>query len=115
MFDLFFFFVKNGLFLLTYIQKYNSQFVFTQVYSDADIVLSADWVPPVCLPRAEPPLSAPPLGENERAPRKSAAAVSFSLDGSTPKDDASKPDKKNKVITKTCILIYWLLLHKVLF
>lgn len=88
---------KKDSILLTYIQKYNSQFVFTQVYSDADIVLSADWVPPVCMPRAEPPLSAPPLGENERLPRKSAAAVSFSLDGTTPKDDASKPDKKNKV------------------
>lgn len=67
------------------------------MYSDADIVLSAEWVPPVCMPRAEPPLSAPPLGENERAPRKSAAAVSFSLDG-TQKDDANKPDKKNKVL-----------------
>lgn len=69
-----------------------------QVYSDADIVLSADWVPPVCLPRGEPPLSAPPLGacSEERAPRKH--AVSFSLDGNQQKDDAIKPDKKNKVI-----------------
>lgn len=65
------------------------------MYSDADIVLSADWVPPVCLHRSEPPLSAPPLGENERAPRKP-AAVSFSLDGSQ-KEDPGKPDKKNKV------------------
>ncbi|KAI8430062.1 hypothetical protein MSG28_000486, partial [Choristoneura fumiferana] len=45
------------------------------VYSDADIVLSADWVPPVYLPRSEPPLSAPPLGEAERAPRKPAAML----------------------------------------
>lgn len=73
------------------------------MYSDADIVLSADWVPPVCLPRTDPPLSAPPLGESERAPRKQ-AAVSFSLDGSNsnnnnqpPKEDTTKPDKKNKV------------------
>ncbi|CAG9576005.1 unnamed protein product [Danaus chrysippus] len=65
-----------------------------EVYSDADIVLSADWVPPVCLPRAEPPLSAPPLGENERA--RKPAAVSFSLDGNQ-KEDSSKPEKKNKV------------------
>lgn len=68
--------------------------LFSQVYSDADIVLSADWVPPVCLPRAEPPLSAPPLGENERA--RKPAAVSFSLDGNQ-KEDPSKPEKKNKV------------------
>nr|XP_034841320.1 nuclear receptor coactivator 7 isoform X1 [Maniola hyperantus]XP_034841321.1 nuclear receptor coactivator 7 isoform X1 [Maniola hyperantus]XP_034841322.1 nuclear receptor coactivator 7 isoform X1 [Maniola hyperantus]XP_034841323.1 nuclear receptor coactivator 7 isoform X1 [Maniola hyperantus]XP_034841324.1 nuclear receptor coactivator 7 isoform X1 [Maniola hyperantus]XP_034841325.1 nuclear receptor coactivator 7 isoform X1 [Maniola hyperantus]XP_034841326.1 nuclear receptor coactivator 7 i len=69
-----------------------------KVYSDADIVLSADWVPPVCLPRTEPPLSAPPLGENERAVRKP-AAVSFSLDGNQ-KEDPGKPDKKNKQMLK---------------
>lgn len=77
-----------------------------KVYSDADIVLSAEWVPPVCLPRGEPPLSAPPLGENERAPRKS--TVSFSLDGNNQKDEPGKPDKKNKVtnlitVSITCI------------
>lgn len=65
------------------------------MFSDADIVLSGEWVPPVCLPRTEPPLSAPPLGENERVQRKQ-AAVSFSLDGQQ-KEDPSKPDKKNKV------------------
>ncbi|CAH0722765.1 unnamed protein product, partial [Brenthis ino] len=76
-----------------------------KVYSDADIVLSADWVPPVCLPRAEPPLSAPPLGENERAPRKQ-AAVSFSLDGNQ-KEDPGKPDKKNKMLKRLSYPLSW--------
>ncbi|KAL0895544.1 hypothetical protein ABMA27_011647 [Loxostege sticticalis] len=78
-----------------------------KVYSDADIVLSADWVPPVCLPRTEPPLSAPPLGENERVARKP-AAVSFSLDGSnTQKDDNGKPDKKNKMLKRLSYPLSW--------
>ncbi|XP_045512316.1 nuclear receptor coactivator 7 isoform X7 [Pieris brassicae] len=76
-----------------------------KVYSDADIVLSADWVPPVCLPRTEPPLSAPPLGENDRAQRKP-AAVSFSLDGNQ-KDDLSKPDKKNKMLKRLSYPLSW--------
>lgn len=73
-----------------------------QVYSDADIVLSQDWVPPVSIvPVAEPPLSAPPMSSEERV--KKHAAVSFSLDNNTPtnqdlsKDDVSKGEKKNKV------------------
>ncbi|CAH2099718.1 unnamed protein product [Euphydryas editha] len=76
-----------------------------EVYSDADIVLSADWVPPVCLPRSEPPLSAPPLGENERAPRKP-ASVSFSLDGNQ-KEDPGKPDKKNKMLKRLSYPLSW--------
>nr|XP_032519806.1 nuclear receptor coactivator 7 isoform X3 [Danaus plexippus plexippus] len=75
-----------------------------KVYSDADIVLSADWVPPVCLPRAEPPLSAPPLGENERA--RKPAAVSFSLDGNQ-KEDPSKPEKKNKMLKRLSYPLSW--------
>ncbi|XP_049887379.1 oxidation resistance protein 1 isoform X3 [Pectinophora gossypiella] len=87
----------------------NSKKVRPLVYSDADIVLSAEWVPPVCLPRAEPPLSAPPLGENERAPRKP-AAVSFSLDGSgsnNQKEDRDKPDKKNKMLKRLSYPLSW--------
>ncbi|XP_039765441.1 oxidation resistance protein 1 isoform X1 [Pararge aegeria] len=76
-----------------------------KVYSDADIVLSADWVPPVCLPRTEPPLSAPPLGENDRAVRKP-AAVSFSLDGNQ-KEDPGKPDKKNKMLKRLSYPLSW--------
>ncbi|XP_013193063.2 nuclear receptor coactivator 7 isoform X4 [Amyelois transitella] len=76
-----------------------------KVYSDADIVLSAEWVPPVCLARGEPPLSAPPLGEAER-PRKP-AAVSFSLDGNTHKDDTTKPDKKNKMFKRLSYPLSW--------
>ncbi|XP_068628973.1 nuclear receptor coactivator 7 isoform X3 [Battus philenor] len=77
-----------------------------KVYSDADIVLSAEWVPPVCLPRAEPPLSAPPLGENERTPRKP-AAVSFSLDGNNQKEEIGKPDKKNKMLKRLSYPLSW--------
>lgn len=74
-------------------------------------MLSADWVPPVYLPRSEPPLSAPPLGEADRAPRKP-AAVSFSLDGNTQKEDANKPDKKNKVFkTYGMIIALWVLIE----
>ncbi|XP_063834374.1 oxidation resistance protein 1 isoform X3 [Ostrinia nubilalis] len=78
-----------------------------EVYSDADIVLSADWVPPVCLARAEPPLSAPPLGENERREPRKPAAVSFSLDGNTQKDDSGKPDKKNKMLKRLSYPLSW--------
>ncbi|CAH2268779.1 jg23796 [Pararge aegeria aegeria] len=74
-------------------------------HNDADIVLSADWVPPVCLPRTEPPLSAPPLGENDRAVRKP-AAVSFSLDGNQ-KEDPGKPDKKNKMLKRLSYPLSW--------
>ncbi|XP_052753617.1 nuclear receptor coactivator 7 isoform X13 [Galleria mellonella] len=92
-----------------------------KVYSDADIVLSAEWVPPVVVSRGEPPLSAPPLGEADRAPRKP-AAVSFSLDGGQQhhqqqqqqqhqqqqqKDDANKPDKKNKMLKRLSYPLSW--------
>ncbi|XP_052753612.1 oxidation resistance protein 1 isoform X4 [Galleria mellonella] len=92
-----------------------------EVYSDADIVLSAEWVPPVVVSRGEPPLSAPPLGEADRAPRKP-AAVSFSLDGGQQhhqqqqqqqhqqqqqKDDANKPDKKNKMLKRLSYPLSW--------
>lgn len=78
-----------------------------KVYSDADIVLSADWVPPVCLPRAEPPLSAPPLGTAEERPARK-AAVSFSLDGNQQKDDIAKPDKKNKMLKRLSYPLSWM-------
>ncbi|XP_075983975.1 TLD domain-containing protein mustard isoform X4 [Anticarsia gemmatalis] len=77
-----------------------------EVYSDADIVLSGEWVPPVCLARGEAPLSAPPLGEAER-PRNSKANVSFSLDGNSHKDDNAKPDKKNKMLKRLSYPLSW--------
>ncbi|XP_075984018.1 TLD domain-containing protein mustard isoform X9 [Anticarsia gemmatalis] len=77
-----------------------------KVYSDADIVLSGEWVPPVCLARGEAPLSAPPLGEAER-PRNSKANVSFSLDGNSHKDDNAKPDKKNKMLKRLSYPLSW--------
>ncbi|KAM3966858.1 TLD domain-containing protein mustard isoform 3-T4 [Aphomia sociella] len=94
---------------LLHVTPINTKKAGIQVYSDADIVLSAEWVPPVVVARGEPPLSAPPLGEAERAPRKP-AAVSFSLDGSqhqANKDDASKPDKKNKMLKRLSYPLSW--------
>ncbi|CAH1643337.1 unnamed protein product [Spodoptera littoralis] len=75
-----------------------------EVYSDADIVLSAEWVPPVCLARGEPPLSAPPHSDAERA--RKTQAVSFSLDNAAGKDDA-KPDKKNKMLKRLSYPLSW--------
>ncbi|KAJ8733907.1 hypothetical protein PYW07_014458 [Mythimna separata] len=75
-----------------------------KVYSDADIVLSAEWVPPVCLARGEPPLSAPPHSDAERA--RKPHAVSFSLDNAAGKDDA-KPDKKNKMLKRLSYPLSW--------
>ncbi|XP_022824972.1 oxidation resistance protein 1 isoform X15 [Spodoptera litura] len=75
-----------------------------KVYSDADIVLSAEWVPPVCLARGEPPLSAPPHSDAERA--RKTQAVSFSLDNAAGKDDA-KPDKKNKMLKRLSYPLSW--------
>ncbi|XP_050553444.1 nuclear receptor coactivator 7 isoform X10 [Spodoptera frugiperda] len=75
-----------------------------KVYSDADIVLSAEWVPPVCLARGEPPLSAPPHSDAERA--RKTQAVSFSLDNAASKDDA-KPDKKNKMLKRLSYPLSW--------
>lgn len=64
------------------------------MYSDADIVLSQDWVPPVSImSTVEPPLSAPPGHSDERVRKH---AVSFSLDTTTPVMPTT-PDKKNKV------------------
>ncbi|XP_077288758.1 TLD domain-containing protein mustard isoform X3 [Arctopsyche grandis] len=84
-----------------------------KVYSDADIVLSQDWVPPVAIvPVAEPPLSAPPMSSEERV--KKHAAVSFSLDNTTPlsqdvsREDPSKGEKKNKMLKRLSYPLTWM-------
>ncbi|XP_049698285.2 oxidation resistance protein 1 isoform X6 [Helicoverpa armigera] len=76
-----------------------------EVYSDADIVLSAEWVPPVCLARGEPPLSAPPHSDAERA--RKPAAVSFSRDAAPAAKDDAKPDKKNKMLKRLSYPLSW--------
>nr|XP_021197602.2 oxidation resistance protein 1 isoform X7 [Helicoverpa armigera] len=76
-----------------------------KVYSDADIVLSAEWVPPVCLARGEPPLSAPPHSDAERA--RKPAAVSFSRDAAPAAKDDAKPDKKNKMLKRLSYPLSW--------
>lgn len=66
------------------------------VYSDAEVLLSDDFVPPV-------PIHPLKQGEDMESRRKKAASVSFSLEegeGIVPlreKDDAEKETKKNKV------------------
>lgn len=83
--------------------------MFLQHYSDADIVLSKEWVPPVPLPPTYHSLSS----DTESPARKKTNSVSFSLDSSSDpdtsgtqfstslvdsKDDTEKAEsRKNKV------------------
>ena len=81
------------------------------MYSDADIVLSKDWVPPITIAPTNISTS-----EGERSPaRKKASSVSFSLDSSSDidstilaLDNKEEQDKienrKNKVTTFTHIV-----------
>lgn len=70
-------------------------------YSDADIVLSDDWVPPIPLVT---PLGVSHLttsGYEQQHDRKKASSVSFSVDEAEPQNalaDKSGGEKKNKVI-----------------
>lgn len=76
-----------------------------KVYSDADIVLSNDWVPPVTIVPTNITTTQP---EESPSGRKKTSSVSFSLDSSVEgdtaqvqaqgKDDPEKHEtKKNKV------------------
>lgn len=74
-----------------------------KVYSDADIVLSSDWVPPVTIVPTNVTATQP---EDSPSSRKKTSSVSFSLDSSgdadnsqtSGKDDSDKHEtKKNKV------------------
>lgn len=74
-----------------------------KVYSDADIVLSNDWVPPVTIVPTNITATQP---EESPGSRKKTSSVSFSLDSSVEgesvqaagKDDPEKHEtKKNKV------------------
>lgn len=79
-----------------------------KIYSDADIVLSSDWVPPVTI---VPTNITTTQSEESPGGRKKTSSVSFSLDSSGEndnvqnigKDDSDKQEtKKNKV----CIITY---------
>lgn len=82
-----------------------------QQYSDADIVLSKDWVPPITIA----PTNVSGTSETESPARKKTNSVSFSLDSSSEaesglplstscsesKEDSEKADtRKNKVLDK---------------
>ncbi|XP_066137531.1 nuclear receptor coactivator 7 isoform X3 [Euwallacea fornicatus] len=90
-------------------------------YSDADIVLSKDWVPPVPLP----PLHHQSVSsENESPARKKTNSVSFSLDSSSDadtsgtqfstslidsKEDAEKSEsRKNKMLKRLSYPLSWM-------
>ncbi|XP_026466263.1 nuclear receptor coactivator 7-like isoform X2 [Ctenocephalides felis] len=89
-----------------------------KVYTDADIVLSSDWVPPVTI---APPANATetlnngsPL--NKLAPhidtsgRKKASSVSFSLEdatGADGKDQDKQETKKNKMLKRLSYPLAW--------
>lgn len=59
--------------------------MFSQHYSDADIVLSKDWVPPVTIAPTHHSLS----NDTESPARKKTNSVSFSLDSSSDADTSS--------------------------
>lgn len=85
-----------------------------KVYSDADIVLSNDWVPPVTIV----PTNITTTHSEESPGRKKTSSVSFSLDSNTEaehahpqagKDDPEKHEtKKNKVCTHDSLLIFYI-------
>lgn len=89
---------------------YHNFYLNFKVYSDADIVLSKDWVPPITIAPTNISTS-----EGERSPaRKKASSVSFSLDSASDIDSTilaldSKEEqdkienRKNKVTMFTCI------------
>lgn len=72
-------------------------------YSDADIVLSDDWVPPVVAP-----LTAGQLLDAHVNDRKKASSVSFSVEEAEPQNyqgDKAGADKKNKVVFRCHVTI----------
>lgn len=86
-------------------------------YSDADIVLSDDWVPPIPLatPLGGGPSHLTASGYEQQHDRKKASSVSFSVDEAEPQialADKAGGEKKNKVCSvdefmnnNTCDLI----------
>ena len=74
-----------------------------KVYSDADIVLSSDWVPPITI--APTNVITTLLDTDPITGRKKASSVSFSLDSNNeeqekddePKEEDKQETRKNKV------------------
>ncbi|XP_033227948.1 oxidation resistance protein 1 isoform X3 [Belonocnema kinseyi] len=86
-----------------------------KVYSDADIVLSSDWVPPITI---APTNSTTTFETNSAANgRKKASSVSFSLDSNTEevekdddhhKDDDKPETRKNKMLKRLSYPLTWM-------
>lgn len=76
-----------------------------KVYSDADIVLSSDWVPPITIAPTNITTSSLDSGPSING-RKKASSVSFSLDSNNEepekdeehKDDDKQESRRNKVL-----------------
>lgn len=79
--------------------------IILQSYSDADIILSKDWVPPITIA----PAQVTPTHEGESPARKKTSSVSFSLDSTTepgtPPLSSSVPDGKDMESRKNKVLI----------
>ncbi|XP_051158882.1 oxidation resistance protein 1 isoform X4 [Leptopilina boulardi] len=84
-----------------------------KVYSDADIVLSTDWVPPITI---APTNVTTTLDADSGICRKKASSVSFSLDSNTEeteKDDEHKEEdkqetRKNKMLKRLSYPLTWM-------
>ncbi|KAJ8679781.1 hypothetical protein QAD02_015568, partial [Eretmocerus hayati] len=84
-----------------------------KVYSDADIVLSSDWVPPITI---APTVTSNTLDTDTINGRKKASSVSFSLDSNNEeqeKDDDHKEDdkqetRKNKMLKRLSYPLSWM-------
>ncbi|XP_065368215.1 oxidation resistance protein 1 isoform X2 [Calliphora vicina] len=91
------------------------------VYSDADIVLSSDWVPPkpiAITPLSEsPPRASLDAGMGAGGTRKKTSSVSFSVDDENPQSSAAgnnqniqqdkNADKKNKMLKRLSYPLTW--------
>lgn len=98
-----------------------------KVYSDADIVLSSDWVPPITIAPMNITTDSLDSGSAVNG-RKKASSVSFSLDSNNAeepekdeehKDDDKQETRRNKVALKfvsvLCNVLYYSLLMYAIF
>lgn len=85
-----------------------------KVYSDADIVLSSDWVPPITIAPTNITTSSLDSGPTING-RKKASSVSFSLDSNNEepekddehKDDDKQESRKNKMLKRLSYPLSW--------
>nr|XP_050852714.1 oxidation resistance protein 1 isoform X6 [Vespula vulgaris] len=85
-----------------------------KVYSDADIVLSSEWVPPITIAPTNITTSSLDSGPNING-RKKASSVSFSLDSNSEepekdeehKEDDKQESRKNKMLKRLSYPLSW--------